>query len=93
MKLFQLVIQLVSDNVESKEVLELLEKAIDLKLATGEAKIAAIGTDVFYKQINGEEKKSAIHVQILQSNGETIGYYATYRNENGSFVCEKPFKE
>lgn len=92
-EIIPLGVYLENDNPNSPEVLELLRRAIDLKLAMGDAKIAGIGTDVFYRPATEVEKESAIHIQILQSNGEKTGYYVPYRNENGSFVYETPFME
>jgi hypothetical protein len=83
----------LGNNPESKDVLAHLERTIELKLETGEARIAGIGMDVFYKPINEAERKSAIFVKILQSNSGTKGYYLPYRRENESFVYEKPFSE
>lgn len=92
-EIIPLAVYLENENPESSAVLELLQRAIDLKLSTGEAKIAGIGTDVFYRPVPEVEKKSAIHIQILQNNSDTTSYYVPYRKENGNFAYEKPFKE
>jgi hypothetical protein len=86
-------IKLDNDHPQSQEVIEILEKAIIPKLKNGEAKLAGIGTDVFYKPIDGAERKSAIQVRILEVNGKFIDYYLPYRNEGQKFAYEKLFSE
>ena len=86
-------VQLENDHPKSHEVIEVLERVIISKLKDGEAKMAGIGTDVTYKPTEGTEKKSAIQVRILQSNGESIDYYQPYEKRGEDFFYEELFSE
>jgi hypothetical protein len=78
-----------NDHPDSHEVIQLLEKAILEKIDAGEAKLAAICADVFYKAANENIKKSAIQIRVVSETRDSIDYYLPYNNLDGEFSYEQ----
>lgn len=86
-------VQLDNDHPQPQEVIKVLERVVVEKLKNNEATVAGIGTDVFYKDTEGNTRKSAIQIRLLQSNGESWDYYVPYVIEGGEFKYEVSFRE
>ena len=86
-------VQLEDDHPQSQVVIEILENAVIKKLRNKEAKLAGIGTDVFYKPVGSNERKSSIQIRILRSDGESTDCYLPYRKEGEEIVYEDALSE
>ena len=87
-------VQMENDHPKPQEVIEILENTVIEKLKSrGEAKLAGIGTDVYYVPVGQTEKKSAIQIRILHTNGESVDYYLTYRKVAEKFIYEELITE
>ncbi|MBX2954510.1 MAG: hypothetical protein KF846_00035 [Cyclobacteriaceae bacterium] len=89
-ELVPLGVHLDNDHPTSQEVIDVLENAIVKKMRDNEISIAGIGADVFYNHGNSEEKKTAIQVRVLHSDGVSVDYFLPYEKSGDEIIYEMP---